>query len=131
MKATKEQIVKGLVSYAENDLIPKIWDRALQFAAAAAVNTVKMFPVLADPFFDHPVVKTLLFDDGSGRYELDGVFSAISETFRQYREFPVALPSLPFAAKAENTLTFRADDLDDIKRRIEAECGYQPAEDRR
>lgn len=121
MRANKAQIIKGVVSYAENELVPKMWDRSAQFIAATALNLVKTNNSLADPIFEHPLVKRVLVTDENGMCDIDALFGAMEETFRQYREFPVPLPSL---GKNENTFTFRVDDLDEIKRRIGVACGY-------
>ena len=59
-----------------------------------------------------------------GLYDVDALFTALDETFRQYREFPVPLPTIPFLSRNENSFTFRAEDLEEIKRRISAACGY-------
>ena len=101
-----------------------MWDKSAQFIAAAGVNLLKSNNSLADPVFENPFVKRLLSPDNSGLYDVDALFAALDETFRQYREFPVPLPTIPFLSRNENSFTFRAEDLEEIKRRISAACGY-------
>ena len=130
MKATKIQIVKGIIAYAESELIPKMWDRSSQFIAASAVNLLKRNPALAETVFEHPILKMILVPDDRGMCDVDALFGALEDTFKQYREFPIPLPQIPFS-KSENSFTFKVDDLDEIKKRIGLECGYGPQEDQR
>ena len=119
MKVTKEQIINGVVSFAETEVIPQVDDKATQILAAIFVRYVKANTKLVDTLFENQMVKTLLEADENGMYETDGIFQIVSESIRQYGPFPVEIPPIPFISPTEKSLRFNESDISEIKRRIE------------
>lgn len=119
MRVTKDQIINGIVSYAENEVIPQVGDKATQIIAAIAVKSIKANTKLIDSLFENPMLKTLLEEDADGTYELDIVFGNVAESIRQYGPFPIEIPPIPFVSNSEKLLTFTDSDVNEIKRRIE------------
>lgn len=119
MRVTKDQIINGVVSYVEGEVIPQVGDKATQIIAAIAVKSVKANTKLIDSLFENQMVRTLLEEDENGTYELDNVFRNVAESIRQFGPFPVEIPPIPFISNSEKLLTFTDSDVNEIKRRIE------------
>lgn len=118
MRVSKDQIVNGVVSYVEDEVIPHIGDKPTQIILSVAIKAIQANKTLVDSVFEHPLVKSLLIRDGDN-YEIDGLFDAIEESVKEYGEFPVCIPPIPIISPKEQTLKFVEDDVAEIKRRIE------------
>ena len=120
MRVTRDQIVNGIASVVETDVIPMIDDdKATQIIASIAVKAVKANTKLVDSVFETQMIKTLLEVDEDGTYEIEGLFKSIEESVREFGAFPVELPAIPFISPTEKTLKFDAKDVSEIKRLIE------------
>ena len=119
MRVKKDNIVNGIVSYVENEVIPKIGDRATQIIASVGANAIRSNTKLVDAIFDNGVVKVILDDDGSGTYETDGLFNAIQDSIEKYGNFPLQIPPIPIVSPTEKQLTFTSADIAEIRHRIE------------
>jgi len=118
MKASKNQIISGVISFAENELIPKVEDKPIKILFATTVLLIKANYSAADPLFENRIVKTLLSPDAEGLYDMDVLFSALEDSVRTYGGFPLKLPSVPVLSPDEKVLTLDASDVAEIKRRI-------------
>ena len=118
MKVTKDQMVNGIVSYIDSDVIPQIGDKAAQIMASIAVKAVKANNKLIDSIFDSPTVKNLL-NETDGMYEIDDIFRYIEESVQEFGSFPVTIPSIPLISPDEKTLSFNTEDIQQMKRKIE------------
>ena len=58
-------------------------------------------------------------EDGFETYDLDALFTAVSESVKKHGYFPVTIPAIPFVSPAEKELKFSADDVDLLKTYIE------------
>lgn len=119
MRVTKDQIINGIISYVEGEVIPQVGDRATQIIAAIAVKSVKSNTKLIDSLFENQMMKMLFEQDENGTYELENVFNNVAESIRQFGPFPVEIPPIPFISNSEKLLTFTESDVNEIKRRIE------------
>lgn len=120
MRVTRDQIVNGIASFVETDVIPMIDDdKATQIIASIAVKAVKANTKLVDSVFENQMIKTLLEVDEDGTYEIEGLFKSIEESVREFGAFPVELPAIPFISPTVKTLKFDAKDVSEIKRLIE------------
>jgi hypothetical protein len=119
MRVTKDQIINGVISFVETDVIPQVDDKATQIIASIAVKAVKANTKLVDSIFENQLVKTLLDVGEDGTYEIEGLFKSIEESVREFGAFPVELPAVPFISPTEKTLKFDAKDVSEIKRLIE------------
>ena len=119
MRVGKGQLIKAIISYAEEEMLPQITHRPTQFMLAFCVNMVKVNPKMADQIFENPLIKMVLNDDGSGQYDIDIACKAMTETMKTYGGFPVNLPGVPLLKIPENLLTFTDSDVAAIRKRIE------------
>ena len=119
MKATKQQIVNGAAEYIRDAIIPHMGgDRAMQIMASVALNAVKANDKLADKVFEHELIKTLLEDDGSGRYEIGKLLDQLKASIEQYGALPIEIPKIPLISKDGSTITLNAADIDAIRQKI-------------
>ena len=71
MRVQREQIVKGVADYLENDVIPQMKDdKAMQILLDFAVNMIKTNTKLADLIFDDTTVKMMFRCNEDGTYEI-------------------------------------------------------------
>ena len=120
MRVTKEQIVNGIASYVKSDVIPQIGDdRSTKIILSTAVYYVQANTKLVDSIFQSQFIKMLLDEDGSGTYEIDGLFESISKSIKEHGSFPVEIPPIPFVSPSEKLFSFSEADVSEIKRRIE------------
>ena len=119
MKVSKERLIRSVIGYAEDEILPKIDNKATVILAAFSVNLFKMNPKLADPIFNNPLLRFALCDDGTGQYDIDTVCQAAKETLKTYGPFPFNTASVPWLSLPENNFAFGEDDIDAIRKRIE------------
>ena len=65
------------------------------------------------------IVKTMLQDDGSGMYEIEGLMDAIRDSIAQYGYFPITVPAIPLISPHTIDIKLTADDVAAMRRRIE------------
>ena len=120
MRVTKEQLVKGIAQYAENEVIPQISDdKAAQIIASIAVKAVKTNSKLVDTILENNTVKALFKYNEDGTYEIEEFFSMGTESVKEYGPLPVVIPPIPLISPTVKTLTFTEADINEMKRRIE------------
>ena len=120
MRVTKEQLVKGIAQYVENDVIPKMSDdKAMQILLDFLVNTVKANQKLTDMIFENNTVKMFCKCNEDGTYEVEEVFSRFSDSVKKYGYFPIVIPPIRFVSFSEKTLSFTESDIAELKKRIE------------
>lgn len=119
MRVKREAIVNGILSYIEDEVIPKIDDKATQIIASVGTGYARGNPKFVDNIFSEGAIKALLDDDGSGTYEISGLFGAMEDSIRKYGGFPVQIPPIPLISPSEKSLKFTEDDIAEIRRRIE------------
>lgn len=121
MRVNKSQIVHGVTNFLQSDILPKMGDdKAVQIILSIAANAALANNKLVDAAFENEIVRTLLGDDGSGTYEIDGIVNAMRTAIDQYGNFPVKIPAIPLLSPREITLNLNASDVDAIRRQIES-----------
>ena len=98
-------------------------DKAMQIMLTVAVSAAFANGKTIDAVLDNGAVKTLLDDDGSGTYELDGIMDALRSAIEQYGSFPIRIPAIPLLSPHEITLKLGAADVDALRRSIENAVG--------
>lgn len=120
MRVTKSQIVHGITDYIQSDILPQmVGSRSMQIIVSIGANAVVANNKLVNALFENQIVKSMLDDDGSGTYDLNGLVDAITKSVQQYGSFPVKVPAIPLISPDEFTLSLTADDVDAMRRKIE------------
>lgn len=123
MRIDKNKIINGIVSYIDNEVVPKIVnDKAMQIIISVGANTLRGNPAAADKLFNNGIVATVIKHeviDGKDTYELDGLFSMVEDSVTKYGYFPITLPAIPFVSPTEKELKFSSEDIEMLKTYIE------------
>lgn len=119
MRVTRDQLVNGIVSFVENDVIPKVEERPMRVIMGTAIYAIRANSKLLDSVFEHPTIKALLDKDDEGLYETEVLFRALGDSMKKYGSFPVIIPPIPFVSPTEKTLTFNESDISELITRIE------------
>lgn len=120
MRVSREQIIRGIADYAQNDILPKMGnDRAVQIMATVAISAAAANPRVADAVFESEIMRSMLGDDGTGMYELAGIVEAMRAAIEQYGSFPVRIPAIPLVSPREIVLNLNGADIDAMRKRIE------------
>ena len=119
MRVTKQQIINGIVSFIESEVIPQVDDRSTKIIASVAIKSIQANTRLQDMVFANPVIKAFLVENESETYEIDELFRVLTESIDQYGSFPIEIPPIPLISPSVKTLSFDESDIAEIKRRIE------------
>ena len=115
---TKEQIIKGVIQYARNEVINKIADRPLKIILETGVSMLEINPSIADPVFRNSFVSGL---EKEGSYDIDTISEIIEKTMKMYGNFPVTIPAIKFISPVEKELFFDVGDIQKLKKYIGGE----------
>ena len=120
MRVSKNQIVNGLTSYIQQEILPKMADdRALAILFSVAVNAIKANDKLIDRYLSNDIIRALIDDDGSGSYNVERLMEWLRASVDEYGAFPVTVPPIPLISPREITLRLSASDIAAIQRNIE------------
>lgn len=123
MRVTKDQFLKGIVDYVENEVLPNVEDKATKILIATGVKAIQCNKKLADSVFENNTVKLLLDCQEDGTYEIEEVFRDFKESVKEYGSFLVTIPPLPWISPKKQEFSFGANDVDELKNRIERSNG--------
>ena len=120
MRVNRNQIINGIVSYIQQEIMPKMDDdRALKILFSVTVNAVKANDKLIDKWLSNDILRALIDDDGSGSYDIERLMDWIRMSVEEYGAFPVSVPPIPLISPREITLKLSASDIAAIQRQIE------------
>lgn len=120
MRVSKNQIVNGLTSYIQQEILPKMADdRALAILFSVAVNAIKANEKLIDRYLSNDIIRALIDDDDSGSYNVERLMDWLRASVEEYGAFPVTVPPIPLISPREITLRLSASDIAAIQRHIE------------
>lgn len=123
MRVEKQRIINGIVSYIDNEVVPKIVnDKAMQIIISVGANTLRGNQSAVDKLFSNVIVSTIAKHeviDGKDTYDLDGLFSLVEDSVTKYGYFPITLPVIPFVSPTEKELKFSSEDIEMLKTYIE------------
>ena len=111
----KADIITGLISYVEKEIIPKMSDdKAFQIILSVLVNTLRTNKTLTDKVFENDIFRTITKQDGDS-YDLNPLFDILTDSVSKYGYFPVTIPAIPFVSPTEKELKFDAEDIKTLK----------------
>lgn len=112
MNITKDQIIKGVVNYAKNEVVNNIPNKSVRMGVAAAVKALELVPSVADSVFNNALVSAFLHEE-NGTYNLDDVYTVLTATMEEYGDFPLVLPFVKVP------ILFNSRDVRSLKEYIE------------
>lgn len=111
MSVTKEQIIKGIVSYADKEIMPVVSTPA-KWAIGTAMTMALNDKGKIDVLLNSPVIKMLGIENEDGTYDIDKLYKAMKETAEKYGKMSISYPVV-------GTLTFSSQDVELLKKYIE------------
>ena len=111
MRVTKSQLVHGVTAYVQNEILPKLGNRALQILISVGANTAAANGQVMELLFGNQIVRAILDDDGSGTVEIGGLADAMRKSIDQYGSFPVQVPVIPLICPEGFTISLAANDV--------------------
>lgn len=101
---TKEQLLNGLVTYADNEILPHLPTIKQWGAGAGTIIILERANSLVDSLVTNPVVKQLGLINDTGMIDSDYLISALSKSAEKYGRAEIAVPFI-------GTLAFTVDDV--------------------
>lgn len=108
---TKEQLLNGILSYIENDIIPSLPTAGKWGLGTISVLVASRYNDIFAELIKNPVIKAMNVVDDNGMIHIDTLGNAIKQSAEKYGQLVVAIPLL-------GTMSFSAKDIDRLRERI-------------
>lgn len=108
---TKEQFFNGMISYADNEVIPFLPTSAKWGLGALAVIVRKRYDKLLDEISSNAIVRSLDIINENGLIDIDTLYEALKSSSSKYGKMQITFPVI-------GTLTFSESDIDSLKNYI-------------
>lgn len=108
MTYTSEQIINGLMSYAEAEVMGKLPTAGKWIMGTAIVLAANKMPQVAKEFVNHPLVRMLGVVDEDEKIDADAMLQAMRTAADKYGSMTLDVPMV-------GKLTFSVDDVDRLK----------------
>ena len=117
MTATKNQIIKGVVDYANAEIITKISDKPLKIILAMFVSAIEVNHSISERIFNNEICSAILYET-DGAYDIDAAFEIAEKAMNEYGDFSITIPAIKFVSPDEKQLTFSINDIKKLKQYI-------------
>lgn len=108
----KEQIIKGLTKYMEEEMIPVIEDKNLQIILALLLEMGKANPNLLDRVLKHKMVNLVFpYNNETETWDIDNGFKSLKGILSKYGSIKISVPPIPFVSPEGKELKFNANDI--------------------
>ena len=114
MTCNKQQLVQGVQSFINEDMVPNVQDKPLQMALYA----IAQFPAVISGILDKPFMKMVLNESG-GQYDLDQIRQALCSTMDRFGSFPITINPIPFILPSQVSINLTRTDVESLMRHIE------------
>lgn len=121
MHITRDDIIHGLTTYVNNDVIEVISNNNLRFILSAATAAVSVNPKLAEGFFENPMIKSAIQVDDDC-YDIDYAEQILTKTIKEVGELRIEVPSVPFVLPHSQELIFHSKDVENLFKAIREEA---------
>jgi len=112
---SKSNLIKGLVQFAESEMLPALEGWQYWIAVGALVVIGEGGERFADKFIDNKMVKAFGLVSETGLIDIDKAYNAIKKGSRKHKLKPIALDMGAFGK-----YTLRAEDLDALYKQLSA-----------
>lgn len=111
MNCTAEQVINGLINYADNEVMGKLPTSGKWVAGTAIGIASQKASNVIDALRNNAVVKMLGIVDDEGCIDVDALISALKASADKYGRFSVSVPLI-------GNMTFSSSDVDSLKNYI-------------
>lgn len=117
MEVTKTQIAKGLSRFIQEDMLPHVDDRGMQFVLGVASGTIDANPQVLDKLLDNPLLA--MAAKSGNNYDLSTLKRAASSAIEKYGKLEITVPGIKFISPADKVFQFSKEDVEKLVSRIE------------
>lgn len=111
MKYSSEQVVNGIINYADNEIMSKLPTASKWIMGTGLVLAANKANKVAESLRDNAIVKMLDVMDEDGMVEVDELIDAMKASADKYGKVSVDVSMI-------GKLTFSSSDIDDLRRYI-------------
>lgn len=111
MNYSAEQVINGLISYADNEVMGKLPTTGKWFMGTGIALASNKVSNVVDAMIDNTIVKMLGIVDEDRNIDVDTLISAMKESAEKYGKLTVNVPLV-------GNLTFSSDDVERLKNYI-------------
>ena len=120
MTATKSEIIKGVVAYANEEIVSKISDKPLKIILSMFISAIEAKHSIMDSVFDNEITAAI-FSETDGAYDIDVASEIAEKAMNEYGDFSITIPAIKFISPDEKQLTFSVNDIKKLKQYIAKE----------
>lgn len=118
-KITSEQLVKGIMSYLNTEIIPCIEDPftkiVLKTMTITAESKMPAYKKVVDDLLTNPFVKELVEVDNTGTFEVETLIDSLRKAVNECGELTIKVPPVPLISPEEKVLGFNSTDISKLK----------------
>ncbi len=117
MEVTKAQIAKGLAKFIQEDMLPHVDDKGMQFILGVASGAIDANPQALDKLLDNPLFA--MAAKSGNNYDLSVLKRSASATIEKYGKLEITVPGIKFLSPADKVFQFSKEDIERLVSRIE------------
>ena len=118
-KINSEQLVKGVMSYLNTEIIPCIEDPftkiVLKTMTITAESKMSAYKKVVDDLLTNPFVKELVEVDNTGTFEIETLIDSLRKAVNECGELTIKVPPVPLISPEEKVLGFNSTDISKLK----------------
>lgn len=118
-KVTSEQLMKGIFSYLNTEIIPCVEDKfsklILKTLVISAETKMEAYKSLIDELLKNPFAKDFLEVDDKGTFEIETLIDSMRKAVNECGEITIKIPPVKFLSPEEKVLSFNSSDITKLK----------------
>ena len=124
-KITSEQLIKGVMSYLNTEIIPCIEDPftkiILKTMTITAESKMTAYKNLVDELLKNPFARDFLDVDNKGTFEVETLIDSLRKAVNECGELTIKIPPVRFLSPEEKVLGFNSTDISKLKQYLTTE----------
>ena len=117
-----DTLLKGIMSYVNDCMIPSIDDTFMKIALKTVVITsatkIDAYKQILDSCLDTDFGRSFFNVDTDGYFEIESITDAIRQAMNECGELKITFPAIKFLSPTEKILIFKANDITALKQYI-------------
>lgn len=120
MQVTKQQIIDGIFTFGDNEIMPHIDVKMVRQIVGAGLIAIKLDPSILNKVMNNPLISSAL-KEKDGVYDLDFAEKVLCETIKKYGpiEFTPNIPKFILGGSENKVFRFGEEDIRKLKSFIE------------
>lgn len=114
MTCTKEQLIQGIQTFINEDILPGIKDKPIQMA----LYILSQMPNSIATVLDKPVVQ-MFIPVKDGMYDMESTFAALTGAMDRYGSLPLTINPIPLINPSAVTISLTRQDVESLMHHVE------------